>query len=123
VAVRHAKRSGTGWLPLQADRGLCSRLGWYTGFLVLDAVPSEGVITGFGYGPASVKDQTLAETFLAAVVEPQPQLLSVGDFSEKAYVTDKGFPGRDYHFRCALEYGACVLNFRARVRSTEARLV
>ena len=110
VAVRNLKRKGDGWLGLQADKGLCSRLGWYKGFQVLDAVTSEGVITGFGYGPASVKDQTLAETFLAARAEPQPQLLSVGDFTEAPYVADKGFPGREYHFRCAMEYGACILN-------------
>jgi hypothetical protein len=110
VAIRHPKRRGRGWLPLAADRGFCSRLGWYTGFGVLDAVTSEGIVTGFGYGAASVKDQTLAETFLAARAQPQPGLGSVGDFTEQPYLADKGFPGQDYHLRCGVEYGACILN-------------
>lgn len=68
------------------------------------------MITGFGYGPASVKDQTLAETFLAARAQPQPELGSVGDFTEMPYIADKGFVGQAWHERCVLEYGACVLN-------------
>jgi len=110
VKVRNLNRRGRGWLPLSADKGVCSRLGWYFGFQVLDAVTSEGVITGFGYGSANVKDQTLAETFLAARAQPQPGLASVGAFTEEVYIADKGFPGREWHLRCHLEYGASVLN-------------
>ena len=110
VAVRNLNRRGRGWLPLSANKGRCSRLGFYIGFQVLDAITSEGVITGFGYGAAREKDQTLAETFLAARAQPQPGLGSVGDFTEHVYVADKGFVGYDWHMRCATEYGACVLN-------------
>lgn len=110
VAVGKGQRRGEGWLPLCANKGRCSRLGWYVGFQVLDAVTSEGVVTGFGYGPASVKDQTLAETFLMARAQPQPGLGSVGEFTETPYLADKGFVGRAWHGRCVLDYGACVLN-------------
>lgn len=110
VAVRNRSRRGSGWLDLSANKGRCSRLGFYTGFQVLDAVTSEGVVTGFGYGPANVKDQTLAETFLAARAQPQPGLGSVGNFTEVPYLADKGFVGREWHWRCFVEYGACVLN-------------
>jgi hypothetical protein len=110
VAVRHLQRRGDGWLPLCVDKGRCSRVGWYRGFHVLDAVTSEGAVTGFGFGPASVKDQTLAETFLAVRAHPEARLASVGVYSDQPYLADKGFVGRDWHFRCATEYGACVLN-------------
>jgi hypothetical protein len=119
VAIRHPKRRSREWLPLSADRGVCSRLGWYTGFQVLDAVTSEGVVTGFGYGPASVKDQALAETFLEARAQPQSYLLSVGDFTEHPYLTDKGFPGRAYHWRCAVAVWRVHSQFSARLRPTE----
>jgi hypothetical protein len=110
VAVRNPVRRGEGWLPLCADKGHCSRLGWYVGFHVLDAVTSEGAITGFGFGPAHVKDQTLAETFLALRAQPEEHGLSVGVYTDRPYLADKGFVGREWHLRCAAEYGACVLN-------------
>jgi hypothetical protein len=53
-------------LPGQADLGVSKRLGFFHGFGVLLAVHPEGVVTGFGFGPASAKDQRLAEVFLAA---------------------------------------------------------
>lgn len=110
VSVRHPGRRGGGWLPLAADKGRCSRLGWYIGFQVLDAVTGEGVVTGFGYGSGHEKDQTLAETFPAARAQPQPGLASVGDFTETPYLADKGFVGREWHARCLFDYGASILN-------------
>ena len=65
MPVRDAKRRGEGWLAGYADIGWSNRLGWYEGFRLLSAVEPTGVITGFGFGPASTKDQPMAETFFA----------------------------------------------------------
>ena len=69
---RDAKRRGAGWLPGLADTGWSNRLGWYEGFHLLMAVNPVGVITGFGFGPASAKDQSLAETLFALRHQPTP---------------------------------------------------
>jgi hypothetical protein len=60
VPSRDAKRRGAGWLPGLAEIGWSNRLGWYEGCHVLLAVNPWGMITGFGFGPASIKDQPLA---------------------------------------------------------------
>jgi hypothetical protein len=65
VPTRDAKRRGAGWLPGLADIGWSNRLGWYEGFHLLLAVNPVGVITGFGFGAASTKDQPLVDTFFA----------------------------------------------------------
>src|SRR5262249_43798208 len=65
VPTRDAKRRGAGWLPGLADIGWSNRLGWYEGVHRLLAVNPRGVITGFGCGAASTKDQPLADTFFA----------------------------------------------------------
>ena len=78
VPTRDAKRRGLGWLPGMADLGWSTRLGWYEGVYLLLSVNPVGVITGFGYAPASTKDQPLAETFLAVRHQPHPRLPSVG---------------------------------------------
>jgi hypothetical protein len=64
MPVRDAKRRGIGWLAGQADIGWSNSLGWYEGFRLLVCCNPRGVITGFGFAPASTKDQPLAETFL-----------------------------------------------------------
>ena len=56
IPTRDAKRRGAGWLPGVADIGWSNRLGWYEGFHLLLAVKPLGMITGFGFGPASTKD-------------------------------------------------------------------
>lgn len=65
VPTRDAKRRGAGWLPGLADIGWSNRLGWDEGFPLRMAVNPRGIMTGFGVGPASAKDQPLADTFLA----------------------------------------------------------
>jgi len=100
VPVRDSKRRGDGWLAGYADIGWSNRLGWYEGFRLLTAVDPTGVITGFGFGPASTKDQPMAETFFALRHRPDPRLPSVGSpaTSEPCYyVVDKGFEGKDRH--------------------------
>ena len=78
MPVRDAKRRGEGWLAGYADIGWSNRLGRYEGFRLLVAVDPVGVITGFGFAPASTKNQPLAETFFAVRRRPDPRLASVG---------------------------------------------
>jgi hypothetical protein len=78
VPIRNAQRRGSGWLAGQADIGRCTRVGWDEGFHLLTAVTPTGAITGYGFAPASSKEQRRAETFLARRQTPQPGLPSVG---------------------------------------------
>jgi hypothetical protein len=109
VPTRDAKRRGAGWLPGLADIGWSNRLGWYEGFHLLMAVNPVGVITGFGFGPASHKDQPLAATFLALRRYPHPGLPSVGAPALGPYVVDKGFEGQAHHTTWWQTYGAQVI--------------
>src|ERR687895_2262274 len=109
VPTRDAKRRGAGWLPGLADIGWSNRLGWYEGFHLLIAVNQVGVITGFGFAPASTKDQPLAETFFALRRQPYPQLPSVGAPARGPYVVDKGFEGQANQARWWQAYGAQVI--------------
>jgi hypothetical protein len=97
VPTRDAQRRGTGWLPGLADIGWSNRLGWYEGFHLLLAVNPVGVITGFGFGSASVKDQPLADTFFALRRWPHPRVPNVGAPAPGPYVVDKGFEGQVNH--------------------------
>ncbi len=109
MPVRDAKRRGSGWLAGQADIGWSNSLGWYEGFCLLISVNPQGVITGFGFAPASTKDQPLAETFFALRSEAHPRLGSVGSAAVGPYVADKGFEGEENHRRWLDLYGACVV--------------
>jgi hypothetical protein len=109
VPVRNVKRRGAGWLAGQAEVGWCPRVGWYEGFRLLTAVTRQGVITGFALGPATRKDQPLAETFLAARRFPQARLPSVGTRTPGWYVVDTGFEGRALLAHWQPDYGAQVV--------------
>jgi hypothetical protein len=109
VPTREAKRRGAGWLPGLADIGWSNRLGWYEGFHLLMAVNPVGVITGFGFAPASTKDQPLADALFALRRHPHPRLPSVGAPARGPYVVDKGFEGRAKQARWWQTYGAQVL--------------
>ena len=109
MPTRDAKRRGAGWLPGLADIGWSNRLGWYEGFHLLLAVNPVGVITGFGFGPASTKDQPLAATFFALRRQPHPGLASVGAPARGPYVVDKGFEGQANQRAWWRSYGAQVL--------------
>jgi hypothetical protein len=89
--------------------GWSNSLGWYEGFCLLISVNPEGVITGFGFAPASTKDQPLAETFFALRSEANPRLGSVGSAALGPYVADKGFEGEENHRRWLGSYGARVV--------------
>ena len=109
MPTRAAKRRGAGWLPGLADIGWSNRLGWYEGFHLLLAVNPVGVITGFGFGPASTKAQPLAETFFALRRQPHPGLARVGAPARGAYVVDKGFEGQANQRAWWRSYGAQVI--------------
>ena len=109
IPTRDAKRRGAGWLPGLANIGWSNRLGWYEGFHSLMAVNPVGVITGFGFGPASTKDQPLADTFFALRRQPHPRLPSVGSPAMGPYVVDKGCEGQANHAVWWQTYGAQVL--------------
>ncbi len=109
VPTRDAKRRGLGWLPGLADISWSNRLGWYEGFHLLSAVTPEGVITGFGFGPASVNDHPLAETLFALRHNPAAPLPSAGRPAAGCYVADSGFVGDHTHQRWYEAYGARVV--------------
>jgi hypothetical protein len=109
VPTRDAKRRGAGWLPGLADIGWSNRLGWYEGFHLLLAVNPVGVITGFGFGPASSKDPPLAEPFCALRRYPHSGLPSGGAPALGPYVVDKGFEGKAHHATWWQTYGAQVI--------------
>ena len=109
VPTRDAQRRGAGWLPGLADIGWSNRLGWYEGVHLLLAVNPTGVITGFGVGAASTKDQPLAETFFALRRQPHPGLASGGAPARSPYVIDKGFEGQANQRTWWTTYGAQVI--------------
>ena len=106
VPTRSAKRRGAGLLAGQVDIGWSNRLGWYEGFHLLLSVNPEGVITGFSFAPASVKDQTLAEDFFAFRHAPHPRLPTLGEPAWGCYVVDKGFEGQAAAQRWRDDYGS-----------------
>jgi hypothetical protein len=107
--TRNAKRRGRGWLPGLADIGFSNRLGWYHGFCPLIVAAPNSAITGFGFGPASTNDRTLAETFFAARAAQHPRLPSCGQPQSGIYVADTGFAGEECTSRWKRKYGAVVL--------------
>ena len=107
--TRDLKRRRRGWLCGLADRGWCGRLGWYRGFHLLTAVGPTGVLTGFGFGPASANDRTLAETLFALRAAPDPRLPGAGRAGRGVYVADTGFAGRECEARWVAAYGAQVV--------------
>ena len=109
VPTREAKRRGSDWLLGLANIGGSNRLGWYEGFHLLLAVSPVGVITGFGFGPASTKEQGLAETFCALRRCPHPQWRGAGAPAQGPYVVDKGFEGASKHLACYPHDGARVI--------------
>jgi hypothetical protein len=109
VPTRDAKRRGAGWFPGLADIGWSNRLGWYEGFHMMLAVNPTGVITGFGFGPASTKAQRLADTFFALSRSPQPCWPGAGAPAQGPYVVDTGFEGAGYQTAWRWHYGASVI--------------
>jgi hypothetical protein len=109
IPVRDAKRRGEGWLAGQADVGWSNRIGWYEGFHLLVCSAPSGLITGYGFGPASTHDHPLMETFLAVRAQPTRELSSVGKKAQGSYIADKGFAGENPHQHWQDLYGAEVI--------------
>lgn len=109
VPVRNSKRGGPGWLEGTADIGWCNVRHWIEGFRIIASVNPDGVITGFGFGPASAKDQPMAEELFAARKAQTSLLPSAGKPALGHYVVDKGFQGVLNHQRWSLLYGAQVV--------------
>lgn len=97
--TRNVQRRAPGWLAGVANRGWSSRLGWFTGFRLLLAVTPAGTVTGFGVGPASTPDRSLADTLLAARATPVSGLPGAGQPASGGYLADSGFFGRDCQAR------------------------
>jgi hypothetical protein len=108
--TRDTRRRGRGWLPGLADRSWSGRLGWYTGFHLLLSCDPAGVITGWGFGPASAQDRRLAETFFALRTTPDPCLASIGQSASGVYIADTGFAGRVAEARWIETYRAQVVS-------------
>ncbi len=109
VPVRDRKRRGRGWLGGQAAFGKKGQVSFY-GFRVLVAVSRGGMISGFGFGPGSAKEQPLTETFLALRHQPDARLTSAGESGAGGYyLADKGFAGRKWHGHWQRDYGATLL--------------
>lgn len=106
VPTRNAKRRGRGWLAGIADIGKCLRRGWIHGVRLLVSVTPEGVVSGWGVGPASTNDRALAETLLAQRATPDPALASAGTAASRVYVTDSGFAGEACEARLRGEHHA-----------------
>ena len=112
VTVRQYKRRGRGWLAGQADIGFSKRIAsWFCGFRLLSAVSPDGLITGFAFGPASAKDQRLADSLLALRQTPDSRLPSAGAApTAGCYLADKGFEGKNWQLRWRSDYGVVVLH-------------
>jgi hypothetical protein len=88
--TRNAKRWGRSHLAGVTAIGHSNRLGWYEGFRLLLAVSPEGVITGYGFGPANVNDRALAAALLTRrdTATPCP---GAGWPAQHGYLADAGF--------------------------------
>jgi hypothetical protein len=120
IVTRNAKRRGWGHLAGLSDIGYSNRVGWYHGFHLLLSVTPQGVITGYGWGSGSSKDQKLAETFLALRTGRAGQMPSVGQAKSDYYVVDKGFEGTALRQHWQADYGAKLVGAPKRSRSQEA---
>jgi hypothetical protein len=110
IPTRNTCRRGNGWLDGQADRGWCTRVGWYVGAHLLTVVTPAGVVTGYGEAPAASADVRLAETLLAARACPQPRLPEAGQACGGGYyVADTSFEGRRWWPQWQAVSGARVL--------------
>lgn len=127
IPTRDAKRRGAGWLAGQADIGWSNRIGWYEGFHLLVSVAQTGLITGFGFAPASTHEQQLLETFMAARAFPNERLVCVGKPAQGAYIADKGFAGDKPHQRSKQqwpkEWRRWLAHLRQLIESVFAKLL
>lgn len=110
VATRAVGRRGGEWLYGYADKGYCTRLGYFHGMQILSAVTAEGAFTGFGLTSGSSKDQPCAETFFELRYRRTGTWPWIGQpIRDRIYVLDKGFSGPYMHLRWQNTYGIQIL--------------
>lgn len=115
IPTRNSRRRGHHWLGGQADRGWCTRIGWYVGLRLLTVGTPSGVLTGYGCAPAASADVRLADTLLAVRACPHwPQLQAAlpeagQSWAGGYYVADTSFEGQRWWPRWHAVYGAHVL--------------
>lgn len=110
ATTRNPVRRGTGWL-IEAERGWKNSINsWSWGFNILAAITPSGIVTGFGIGSATSKEQPMAESFLMLRKYPDPRAASVGRPAGCPYVTDTGFEGEELHRHWLEDYGAEVVS-------------
>jgi hypothetical protein len=112
LPTRTYQRRGRGWLVGQADVGFSPKLHWFHGLRLLVAVTPIGMVTGYGVGSASAKDQPLAETLLAVRAQPNPRLPSAGQPAPRpaGYLADTGFEGHALQERWEQTYHARLIS-------------
>ena len=110
MATRRSGRRGVGWLEGYTDKGLCTRLGFFHGAHILSAVSPDGVITGLGVGPGSMKDQPMAQALFEARLRQDPSAPAAGlPSASMIYLADKGFSGPKRHLEWYVQTGALVV--------------
>jgi hypothetical protein len=110
MATRRTGRRGVGWLEGYADKGLCSRLGFFHGVHLLSAVTPEGVITGLGVGPGSTKDQPMATALFEARLHRDLSTPAAGlPAASQIYLADMGFSGPSRHREWYLRTGSLLV--------------
>lgn len=109
VPVRNAKRRGDGWLAGLVDIGWSLRRFWFEGFRLLGSATPEGIVTGYGFGPASSNERSLAEAFFALRATPDQRLWpAAGHTASGDYLADSGFAGVPNRAHWKQAYGASV---------------
>lgn len=116
VATRRSGRRGEGWLGEYANKGKCTRLGFFHGVQVLSAVTPEGVITGLAVAPGSTKDQPMAGALFRARHQRQNQEVGSASIAtagrpagSQIYLADKGFSGPNRHREWFATTGALLV--------------
>jgi hypothetical protein len=110
VATRTVGRRGRDWLGGYANRGYCGRLGFFHGLQLMCVVTDSAVITGYGIGAGSAKDQPMAHSLFAARHTKNPRLPSRGATTGGGYyVVDRGFSGAKPRRFWATQLGAHVV--------------
>ncbi len=94
IPTRDAKRRGTGWLAGQADIGWSNRIGWYEGFHLLTSITPTGVITGFGFAPASCNDHAPLRNLFRCASASHPVLTQRGLASPRRLCCRQRLRGR-----------------------------
>ena len=114
VATRRSGRRGAGWMGEYANKGKCTRLGFFHGVQVLSVVTPAGAITGLAVAPGSTKDQPMAAALFEARHRGQraaaTKVSTAGQSAaSQIYLADKGFSGPNRHREWFATTGALLV--------------